>query len=263
MRALGAIAGSPRSGHCRATRFRAACFPRPLALGAAPALGWAVHSAATLPLLTLIGFSPLAVAGTGALCVIAAGVSLTARAAEPAAEPASRVPAWSWVAAALLALAPASAIVPKFSATGVHLADPIFDHSKIAIIDAMTRQDLPPINPVFGQFGAAGHLTYYYLWHFSAAQLALPLGESGWEADIGLTWFTAFASLTLMMGLAVWLGRRSVAAILVVLLAAARGIAAQRCSARCSALTRSARFLAGAPMASPAGCFRPHGRPSI
>jgi hypothetical protein len=61
-------------------------FPLALALGAAAALGWAVHSAATLPLLTLIGFSPLAVAGTGALCAIAAGASLMARAAEPTAE---------------------------------------------------------------------------------------------------------------------------------------------------------------------------------
>ena len=135
------------------------------------------------------------------------------------------MPACSCAAAALLALAPASAIVPKFSAAGVRLADPIFDHSKIAIIDAMIRQGLPPINR-FGEFGPAGHLNYYYLWHFSAAQLALPLGESGWEADIGLTWFTAFASLALMMGVAVWLGGRSAAAIFVVLLAAAASLRA-------------------------------------
>jgi hypothetical protein len=44
---------------------------------------------------------------------------------------------------------------------------------------------------------------------------------SGWEADVGLTWFTAFASLSLMMGLAVWLGKRAAAAIWVVVLAAA------------------------------------------
>ena len=90
----------------------------------------------------------------------------------------------------------------------------------------MTRQGLPPINPIFGEFGAAGRLTYYYLWHFSAAQLALPLGESGWEADIGLTWFTALASLTLMMGVAVWLAKRSAAAIFVILFAAAASVRA-------------------------------------
>ena len=136
------------------------------------------------------------------------------------------MPAWAYAAAAALALVPAAAILPKFSADAVHLADPIFDHSKIAIIDAMTRQGLPPVNPIFGEFGGPGRLAYYYLWHFSAAQLALPLGVSGWEADIGLTWFTAFASLTLMMGLAVWLSKESRAAIWVILLAAATSLRA-------------------------------------
>ncbi len=145
-----------------------------------------------------------------------------------------------------------AAILPKFSADGVHLADPIFDHSKIAIIDAMTRQGLPPVNPVFGEFGAAGRLAYYYLWHFSAAELALPLRVSGWEADIGLTWFTAFASLTLMMGIAVWLSKRSGAAILVVVLAAAASL-----RAALSLLFGSyglEPFLAS-PAGLPAGCF--------
>jgi hypothetical protein len=73
-------------------------------------------------------------------------------------------------------------------------------------------------------FGAPGRLVYYYLWHYSAAELALPLRVSGWEADIGLTWFTAFASLSLMMGLAVWLSKRSAAALGVVVLAAATSL---------------------------------------
>ena len=58
----------------------------------------------------------------------------------------------------------------------------------------MTRQGVPPVNPVFGPSGA-GEVAYYYLWHFSAAELALPPKASGWEADIALTGFTAFASL--------------------------------------------------------------------
>src|SRR5437667_297653 len=48
----------------------------------------------------------------------------------------------------------------------------------------------------------------------------LPIGLTGWEADISLTWFSAFSSLTLMMGLASWVGRSRFAAILVVLFAA-------------------------------------------
>ena len=43
--------------------------PRVLALGAAPVIGWAVFSAATLPILRLIGFSPLAVVGIAGLCL--------------------------------------------------------------------------------------------------------------------------------------------------------------------------------------------------
>ena len=125
------------------------------------------------------------------------------------------VPPWTFAAAALLAgvlaLVPAAAIVPKYYGDAVQLADPIFDHAKIAIIDAMARLGVPPVNPVFGEFGAPGRLAYYYLWHFSAAELALVARATGWEADIGLTWFTAFASLSLMMGLAVWLSKRSAA----------------------------------------------------
>jgi hypothetical protein len=88
----------------------------------------------------------------------------------------------------------------------------------------MTRQGLPPVDPVFGAAGPHGQFFYYYLWHYSAAVLALPLHVSGWEADIGLTWFTALASLSLLMGLAVWLSKRSAAAIWVVALAAAASL---------------------------------------
>jgi hypothetical protein len=188
-----------------------------VALGAAPVIGWAVFSAATLPIFILIGFSPFTVIATAALCAVIAGVSLRAR---PAMGAAPVMSAWAYAAAATLALAPAAAILPKFSFDGVHVAAPIFDHSKIAIIDAMTRQGLPPINPVFN----AGRLVYYYLWHFSAAELALPLRVSGWEADIGLTWFTAFASLTLMMSVAVWFSKRSGAAFWVIIFAAATSL---------------------------------------
>ena len=202
--------------------------PRVLGRGAAPVIGWAVHSAAMLPIYAWIGpwigFSAIAVIGTGALCVLASGLALSVRAPQRQAEDAADIPAWAFAAAAVLALAPAVAILPKFSGDAVLLADPIFDHSKIAIIDAMARLGLPPVNPVFGELGAPGHLAYYYLWHFSAAELALALGASGWEADIGLTWFTAFASLSLMMGVAVWLGKRAAAAIWVVVLAAAASL---------------------------------------
>jgi hypothetical protein len=120
------------------------------------------------------------------------------------------VPRWAYAAAALLALAPAAALLPKDIGDGVVLAGPVFDHAKIAMIDEMARLGVPPGNPFFGD--GAGRLVYYYLWHFSAAELALALGIKGWAADAAMTWFTAFASLAVMMGLAVRFGARAAAA---------------------------------------------------
>jgi hypothetical protein len=193
--------------------------PRSLAAGAAPVVGWAIFSAASLPILTLIGFTASTVIAVGAPALLGSAVRLVLRRDKPDSTPA--IPLWTYAAGAALALGPAAAIVPKISADGVRLADPIFDHSKIATIDAMARQGLPAIDPVFS---TAGRLVYYYLWHFSAAELALVVHASGWEADIGLTWFTGFASLALMMGVAVWLSGRSGAAILVVVFAAAASL---------------------------------------
>jgi len=195
--------------------------PRVLALGAAAVIGWAVHSAVALPIFLLIGFSPFAVAGLGAACVLVAGLSLSQRAPPSETEPALAIPLWAFAAAAIIALIPAAAILPKSSGDAVWLAEPIFDHAKSALIDAMTRLGLPPVNPVFGDAGAAGRLAYYYLWHFSAAEIAFIASTSGWEADIGLTGCPAFASLTLMMGLAVWFSKRTAAAAWTVALAAA------------------------------------------
>src|SRR5579859_3062455 len=193
---------------------------RALAPAVAPLLGWAVFNALALPILTLSGF-------TVATIVILAGTALAAAsllalrsrgaalrsATDPAALP------WSAIgAAALLAVVPAMAILPKFTGDGVALGEEMYDHSKIAIIDDIVRLGLPAGNPFFG--GQPSRLSYYYLWHFAAAICAKGLGISGWEADAALTWFTAFASLALMMGLAVRLSGRSAAALWLVLLCA-------------------------------------------
>ena len=195
--------------------------PRVLAIGAAPMIGWSVHSAATLPTYLLFGFSPTLVAGIAAACALVAGFSLSQPRPAEETERALSIPAWAFAAAAFVALLPAATILPKSAGGAVWLADATFDHAKVAIIDAMARLGLPPVNPVIGEAGARSGLAYYYLWHFSAAEIALVTARSGWEADVGLTWFTAFASLSLMMGLAVWLSKRGIAAIFVVALAAA------------------------------------------
>ncbi len=193
--------------------------PRVLAIGAAPVFGWAIHSALALPILTLTGFSAISVVSLAIFAAIGGGFLLLLDSSEDKGK--ESIPVWAFVGAAVLALAPAVAIAPKISGDAVQLSSPIFDHSKIALIDSIARLGLPPVNPFFGEFGEAGRPGYYLLWHFSAAELRLALGVSGWEADIGLTWFSAFSSLTLMMGLSGWLGARSSAAVWIAILSTA------------------------------------------
>ena len=193
-----------------------------LALPIAPALGWAVHSAAALPILLLTGFSIITVAIVSAAALVAGLVALLTQRSRHDSPPGLPVPVWAYLGAAVLALAAAVAIMPKVGIDGVAFAPAIFDHSKVALIDEITRLGLPPGNPFFGAVGEpASRLAYYYLWHFSAAEFALLTGASGWEADIAMTWFTAFSSLALMLGLANWFGGRATALLWVLLLNAA------------------------------------------
>jgi len=196
---------------------------RGLALAIAPALGWAVFHAAALPLFLLLGLTQIT---AGLVCGAAAVLALVAVVMRPgvARERSPAAPWWAYVAAALLALAPALAVVPKLTTDGALLAAQMFDHSKIAIIDDIARLGLPPGNAFFGETGTVPRLAYYYLWHFSAVVPVLLLGVSGWDADIALTGLTAFASLTTMMGLAVWSSGRRSAASLVVLLSLAASL---------------------------------------
>jgi len=184
----------------------------------APIIGWAVFNILALLILSWAGFSRTTVAllcAAGFLGGLAG--SLSWRPAATRDQSGADVSVWAYTAAGFLALVPTLAVWPKLRG-GVLLAEPMFDHSKIAIIDDIVRLGLPPGNPFFGGADITPGLPYYYLWHFSGAILGVLLGASGWEADIALTWFIAFASLTLMMGLAVRLDGGRLAAPLVVVL---------------------------------------------
>jgi hypothetical protein len=122
-------------------------------------------------------------------------------------------------ACAILALGPAAATLPKPTDLGVTLAPPIFDHSKVALIDEIIRSGVPAQNPFFHESGAPDRVAYYYLWHFSAALAGRATGVSGWEADAAVTWFTAFSSLLVMLAIAFRIGVRPWALLVVVALA--------------------------------------------
>src|SRR5271163_2432035 len=70
--------------------------PHVLAIGAAPVIGWAVHSAVILPIYLLFGFSPFLVAGVGAVCVLVAGFSLSQPNSAGETELALTIPVWAF-----------------------------------------------------------------------------------------------------------------------------------------------------------------------
>ena len=189
----------------------------------APIIGWALFNTVALPILTVIGFTRATAAIVSGAAVLG-GVAIELRGPRKTAVSIGRGDLFGLAvaAAALLAILPALAVWPKSGGGGVVLSEAMFDHSKVAIVDDIARLGLPPGNPFFA--GSGPRLVYYYLWHFSAAIPALLLGASGWEADIALTWFTAFASLLLMLGLAAWIAERRTAALLVVLLSLAASL---------------------------------------
>ncbi|MBR0656837.1 hypothetical protein [Plastoroseomonas arctica] len=182
-----------------------------LSLPLAPALGWAVQNALALALAQGFGLSLWTMLGAALAIVL---VSL--RRGVPT-DPGERLPAWFYAAAALVALAPAVAILPKFTEDGVLLGAAIYDHAKIALTAEFIRHGIPPINPVFAEPGTSPGVAYYYLWQFGAAQLGRLTGSSAWEADAASTWFTGFATLCLMAGIAFHACRSRIAPVIVLL----------------------------------------------
>src|SRR5262249_10224562 len=91
--------------------------PRALALAGAPVVGWAIHSAVALPILTLTGFSVISVASLAILAAIGAGFLWIVGGSKDDSK--ESIPVWAFLGAAVLALAPAIAIAPKISTDAV------------------------------------------------------------------------------------------------------------------------------------------------
>lgn len=199
-------------------------FGHATALPLAPLIGWAAHGAVALPLFLAIPFTPAAIASVGvAGLVIAWSVARFRSSGDPRlAEdddgpgPAPTIGRVAWAGALAVAVLSTAAMAPKTVGGGIDdavvLSDPIFDHAKVSMIDEMARGGMPPTNPYLEHDGLSGRLTYYYLLHFSGAELVSTLGIDGWEADLAMTFFAVFTSLATMMAIAVrYAGRASAA----------------------------------------------------
>jgi hypothetical protein len=111
--------------------------------------------------------------------------------------------------AALWAVIPTINIFPVVYQDGLFVNVPIFDHAKIAIVDAIAREGLLPINPYYAPDGKTILLIYYYTWHFLVSQLKLLVGVTGWQAEVALNWFTGLATIGFLCALAIRLTRQA------------------------------------------------------
>ena len=157
----------------------------------------------------------------------------------------------AFIGAAVLAIGPALAILPKVSGDSVlaRAGDLRSFEDRHRRRDGAARSAAR--QPVLrrGRRRRRG-LSTTTCFISARPMLALLTGISGWEADAAMTWFAAFASLTLMMGLAAWIAGRA-GRCLWVLPFAARRVAAGRFSRswshRVAARTSSSQRAALAP----------------
>jgi hypothetical protein len=120
---------------------------------------------------------------------------------------------------ALWAMMATANIYPFYYQGGIFVNSPIFDHGKVAIVDAIAREGLLPKNPYYAPDGETIRLIYYFTWHFLTSQLKLLVGVTGWQAEVAFTWFTGVATLSFLCALAIRIAERPLAGYLVWLLA--------------------------------------------
>lgn len=114
----------------------------------APPIGLALIGAICLPLFMHLPFTPAAVIIS--VLFIVTGTWVAGQKIRLPTPTATQHLSLSWIlAAAFLSLAPTYAIAPHLFHGGISFGEPAFDHEKVAIIDAMVREGIPPRNPFF------------------------------------------------------------------------------------------------------------------
>lgn len=126
---------------------------------------------------------------------------------------------WLLFLTMLWALVPTINIYPFLFENGIYVNGQIFDHIKIALINTLTREGFPPLNPFYAPEGERIPLIYYYGWHFNASIVKMLTGATGWQTEIGFAWFSSFSILCFLMAMAIRLSNRLKAGYWLLLLA--------------------------------------------
>ena len=106
------------------------------------------------------------------------------------------------IALRALAVLPILPLLPAFEDGGLYYGLAIFDHVKVALVDSIYREGLPPVSPYIAPDGKPAALFYYYGWYVLAAEIRAIFGCSGYIADVALSHVTAASSLALMCAIA-------------------------------------------------------------
>jgi hypothetical protein len=180
----------------------------------APALGLCTYGPFSLAVTAILGYSTETLIITWLLFQALAWLWLrqttySSIPAEDFCQLSSRHSLLLLLGAALWAIIPTINIFPAVYQGGLFVNDSIFDHAKIAIVDAIAREGLLPINPYYAPEGETILLIYYYTWHFLASQLKLLVGVTGWQAEVALNWFTGLATLSFLCALAIRFTRQA------------------------------------------------------
>ena len=180
---------------------------QPSAFFISTALGLSCYGAFSLLFCWLVGFTVATVIGSWLLFqAIAAAVyfRLGRFETKQALFEINTLPAlFLLLAVVLYAILPVMNIYPAIYEGGLFVNDVIFDHVKMAIVSSMSREGLPPQNPYYAPAGQRIPLVYYYGWHFMVAEIKLLTGISVWYAEIAMTWLTGFATISLIIALAI------------------------------------------------------------
>ncbi len=191
----------------------------------APAVGLCTYGPFSLAVTTLFGYSPISLFASWLLFLILFGIwsrRRNARFSEASEDGSPLSPLHIFLLLAGTASWSIMATIhlyPFMEQEGLFVDTPIFDHAKVAIVDAIARQGLLPINPYYAPEGQTIPLIYYYTWHFLASQLKFLVEVTGWQAEVAFNWFTGFATLSFLSALAIRFTQRPLAGFLVILFA--------------------------------------------
>jgi len=89
-------------------------------------------------------------------------------------------------------------IVPIEINGGYYFGSAIYDHVKLALVQSIATDGLPPHNPWLVVAGKPLAVVYYYGFHALAAQLSMLFGISAYTAEASSTAFVAVISLLLL-----------------------------------------------------------------